>query len=596
MAKLNYCTALLCLLTLLCSALHGQSYPVSFTLVGADTIQLKQQIPLPTTFTSRVEASGYMTRLVPLLNNKGYISASIDSLQLDSASGKVTLFVGEQYQWANIRTLEKDAALLQQVHFPSSLFSGKMDFALLQQWQRRILDYLEERGHPFGKTYLDSISILTNDVTATLRIDPGPEYKIDSIRVYGDAKVDNLFLQNYLDITNGSLYNKRKLDNIGKRLSELTYILEDRPSNLTMLGTGSILNLYLKQKKSSQVNALVGFLPNTDPLLNRKLLLTVDANVLLRNALGIGETIGLLWQQLQQRSPRLNILYEQPYLFHSPVGVSFNFDMYKQDSNFLNINMRLGGTYKVGLNQSASLFVLSRQSIVNGINSAAIIQTKRLPQEADVSSLNLGFSYDYNNTDYRFNPRKGNELTITSSAGNKKVKKNSLVLQLQDPSDPSFKFESLYDTIKQRAYQFRVTASAAHYLPVGHQSTIKLAANAGVYQSASYFRNELFQIGGYRLLRGFNEESQYVNQYGIGTIEYRYLIGVNSAFFVFADGGWGKHLLEEKQNHTYLGTGLGLSFETKAGIINLAWAAGKRDDIEFNLRESKIHIGFASYF
>lgn len=537
-----------------------------------------------------------MTRLVPLLNNKGYISASIDSLQLDSVSGKVTLFVGEQYQWANIRTREQDAALLQQVHFPSSLFSGKMDFALLQQWQRRILDYLEERGHPFGKTYLDSISILTNDVTATLRIDPGPEYKIDSIRVYGDAKVDNLFLQNYLDITNGSLYNKRKLDNIGKRLSELTYILEDRPSNLTMLGTGSILNLYLKQKKSSQVNALVGFLPNTDPLLNRKLLLTVDANVLLRNALGIGETIGLLWQQLQQRSPRLNILYEQPYLFHSPVGVSFNFDMYKQDSNFLNINMRLGGTYKVGLNQSASLFVLSRQSIVNGINSAAIIQTKRLPQEADVSSLNLGFSYDYNNTDYRFNPRKGNELTITSSAGNKKVKKNSLVLQLQDPSDPSFKFESLYDTIKQRAYQFRVTASAAHYLPVGHQSTIKLAANAGVYQSASYFRNELFQIGGYRLLRGFNEESQYVNQYGIGTIEYRYLIGVNSAFFVFADGGWGKHLLEEKQNHTYLGTGLGLSFETKAGIINLAWAAGKRDDIEFNLRESKIHIGFASYF
>jgi hypothetical protein len=65
---------------------------------------------------------------------------------------------------------------------------------------------------------------------------------------------------------------------------------------------------------------------------------------------------------------------------------------------------------------------------------------------------------------------------------------------------------------------------------------------------------------------------------------------------VFTDAGLGKHILEEKQNHTYLGTGLGLSLETKAGIINLAGALGKRDDTEFNFRQFKIHIGFASYF
>jgi len=115
-------------------------------------------------------------------------------------------------------------------------------------------------------------------------------------------------------------------------------------------------------------------------------------------------------------------------------------------------------------------------------------------------------------------------------------------------------------------------------------------------QSGSYYINELFRIGGYRLLRGFDEESQYVSHYAIGTAEYRYLIGQNSFFFGFIDGGWARHPLASQTNHTYIGTGLGLALETKAGIFNLAWAVGKRDDTQLNLRQSKIHLGFVNYF
>jgi hemolysin activation/secretion protein len=116
-------------------------------------------------------------------------------------------------------------------------------------------------------------------------------------------------------------------------------------------------------------------------------------------------------------------------------------------------------------------------------------------------------------------------------------------------------------------------------------------------QSGKIFRNELFQIGGYKLLRGFDEESQYLSQFVIGTFEYRYLVGQNSYFFAFTDGGWGRNNSQNIDVHyTYFGTGLGLAFETKAGIFNLAWAVGKRSDLEFNLRQSKIHFGFLSYF
>ena len=141
-----------------------------------------------------------------------------------------------------------------------------------------------------------------------------------------------------------------------------------------------------------------------------------------------------------------------------------------------------------------------------------------------------------------------------------------------------------------------MVTNAAQYIPLGGQSTLKIGANAGIYQSANYFRNELFQIGGFKLLRGFDEESQFVSRYAIGTIEYRLRTGLNSYFFGFVDGGFGRHLLETKKSHNYIGSGLGLSLETKAGVINMALALGKRDDVQFNLRQPKLHLGFASYF
>jgi len=138
---------------------------------------------------------------------------------------------------------------------------------------------------------------------------------------------------------------------------------------------------------------------------------------------------------------------------------------------------------------------------------------------------------------------------------------------------------------------------AAKYFPFGRQGTLKTSLNAGLFQSDNIFRNELFQIGGYKLLRGFDEESQYVSQYAIATAEYRYLIGLNSYFFVFADGGWARNTSRiSKYSHNYLGTGLGLTLETKSSLFTIAWAVGKREDIPFNLRQSKIHFGFVNYF
>jgi len=338
---------------------------------------------------------------------------------------------------------------------------------------------------------------------------------------------------------------------------------------------------------------LIVLLPQSDQT-NGKLLFTGQATVGLRNSFGSGETLGLNWQQLQPKSPQLNLGYQQPYIFRSAFGVSLNFQLQKQDSLYLNISGQAGLQYQVSQQQSGALIIETSSTNVLTVDTNQVKVTGQLPAIADVNSTSIGLQYNFYNTDYRFNPRRGSEIFLSGSLGNKNVRENNSITQIKDPN---FNAGKLYDSVKLHSYQFRLQGAAATYFAVGRQSAIKLAINAGWFQSPDCFQNELFRIGGFKLLRGFDEESIYTNRYSVETAEYRYLVARNSWFYGFTDFGWAAYNVNDvKFSHTYLGFGVGLSLETNSGILSISLAEGKRDDTRLNFQQSKIHLGFISLF
>jgi len=447
---------------------------------------------------------------------------------------------------------------------------------------------------------MDSLHISGNEVSGRINVHSGPIYYIDSIRVSGNAKISNDYLHQFLDIKRGSIYSKRKLQAISNQLKKLNYIEEKFPPQIIWGSTGCTIEVFIDQKKSSQVNLIIGFIPNSNPNTPNKLLITGEGLLNLKNAFGGGEIIGLLWQRLQVASQQLRFNYQQPYLFKSPFGVDIGFNMQKRDSTFLNLDGKLGVQLALNTQQQAQLYVQRFSSFLSIVDTARVIALKRLPDEGDVRLTNIGIEYRLNNTNYIFNPVRGFDIIFNTSVGNKVLKRNDEILSLKDPANPDFDFASLYDTVKTKSYQLRSTLSVAKYFPLGKgRSTIKTAINGGYIAGSQIFRNELFQIGGYHLLRGFDEQSQFLSQYGIGTLEYRYLVGENSYFNVFTEGGWGKDDSRGKAkslSYSYIAGGMGLLFETKVGLFTLTWATGKRNDTSFNLRQSKIHFGFINYF
>ena len=573
-------------------------YKLRIIPVDKDSLFIRKQLRLETDFRNGAACMDYISGLPKLLLSKGYPSASVDSVYYDSLFATLHLYTGEPLKWTKLNTDSVDKKILEQLNWTRKLSGSKpIDFQEVQNLQQKILDYLENNGYPFAKVKLDSIFILDNAFQASLKVEKGPLYKIDSIHNDGTAKISPGFLQHYLGISNGSIFRKDKLQAVSRKISELPYLQEQKPWDMTLLGSGSTLNLYLLPKKSSQINVLVGFLPANDQLVNNKLLVTGEATINLKNALGNGETIGLNWQQVQVKSPRLNLVFAQPYLFNSPFGVNLGFDLFKKDSSYVNISLLLGVQYALSSNQTGSVYLQNLSTNLLVVDTLTVKFSRQLPAEADVRSVNLGINYEWFNTDYRFNPRRGNEVILNTSAGTKKIQKNSSIVKLVDDSDPSFDFNHLYDTVNLKSYQFRVKLSAAHYFRLTRTSTLKTAVNGGWFQSPNTFRNELFQIGGYKLLRGFDEESIFASQYAVGTVEYRYLIGQNSFLFGFTDFGWARNTAPAVHvSNTFFGAGLGMAFETKAGIFNISYAAGKRDDSKFNLRQSKIHLGYVNYF
>ncbi|WP_315820080.1 hypothetical protein [Paraflavitalea speifideaquila] len=55
-----------------------------------------------------------------------------------------------------------------------------------------------------------------NTFQATLKVEKGPLYKIDSIYNKGNAKLSPVFLQQYLGIPNGTIFKKEKLQMVSK--------------------------------------------------------------------------------------------------------------------------------------------------------------------------------------------------------------------------------------------------------------------------------------------------------------------------------------------------------------------------------------------
>src|SRR4051794_38770637 len=84
------------LLILLVFSVSGRAqFPIYYHLADKDSVFLADVLKLQNRFQSALDAEQYIQRIPEILSKKGYGTASVDSISMDSTAAQVFLFVGE---------------------------------------------------------------------------------------------------------------------------------------------------------------------------------------------------------------------------------------------------------------------------------------------------------------------------------------------------------------------------------------------------------------------------------------------------------------------------------------------------------------------
>lgn len=542
-------------------------------IITVDSVSLTSISSIKSNFSTNNNCKAYLNQFISNLKAKGYITASFDSIVDKPNFTTVYFFLGKKYNWQNINLPTEINFLTNQV--------------LIEDLPKKILEYYSNNGYPFANLNFDSVSIVDGKINANLIVNKGIYYLLDSLNIVGDVSISQAFLQKYLGITPKMPFSQIVIKQIDEKINQLSFVSTSQPTSVLMLNNGYIINVHLQPKKVNRFDVIFGLLPNNSQT-NGKLLFTIDANVGLVNSFGKGETIGFMWQQIQPQSPRIDLGFAMPYVFKSNAQFNFKFNLYKRDSAFLNINSQIGLGYDINKRTKFSIFLNQFSSRLIQPDTLSIKALKQLPSSLDVNITNLGFEYYFNKLNTNFS--KNLEIKFISSFGQKIIKENTTITSIKNQG---FNFKQLYDTVNKSTYQLKAQLMVSKYIHIKQFAVLKFQINAATIQTSQMLQNEQYQIGGFKLLRGFDEENIFTNQYLVASTEYRLLLNRSSYFYVFNDLGFTQNTVINI-NHNFISGGLGLALQTKQGILNFCLANGKRNDLPFNFRETKIHIGLTS--
>lgn len=573
----------------------AQSYTVSLHSVDGKENLLQTPAKLPSSFPSSKAAYSYIRELALSLQANGFLAASIDSINITDNRYDAFVFLGNEYKWAKVDLDSLPQEILSQNGFSKIQWQGRrLEPELIARISEKTLQWAEQNGYPFATVWLEVFQEEEpNGMAAVFRWSKGNLQQLDSIHIEGEVKISRNYLLRYLDLKQGELYNEKKLRAISARLNDLAFLQEAHPWQMDFKSSDNQLNIFLKEKKANNLSAIVGLLPNS--VETGKFLLTADAAFLFQNILGNGEYINIVYQNLQYKSPRFRANVVYPYLLNTPVGLDATFDLFKKDTAFRRTTFQGGLRYYLNATDYVRVFYQNQSNRLGVIDTNYIKANKQLPQDADVSAKGAGIELAVSKVDNRMNPHKGFEAKISGTVLQRQVRKSDEVLNLKDAS--GFDYVSLYDSFAQRTNQVFINAGLNYYLPLAKKIILKTAYAGAYMQGGNLFRNELYQIGGFRLLRGFDEQSIYTNQYHIAILELRLLLDQNSYFYLFSDNGWVQSNFNRYYNEdVYNGFGLGTTLETKTGLFSISYAVGRHEGNPVQFRQSKIHFGYAAYF
>ncbi|MFM2377246.1 MAG: hypothetical protein RLZZ165_2343 [Bacteroidota bacterium] len=538
---------------------------------------------------SEAEAEAIRVDVATRLLDRGYAEFSIDTFHRRDHVLMLSVYPGRQYFYDSIRLpglnevdySRSDFDALQRKHLP---FSAK-DF---NSRLRTCLQAYQNNGFPFAA--FDSLRIdyrlgQADSIFAGInyRFDPGTLVTIDSVIIEGKVREKSDFIQSLVGIYGGDPYDQESIDRARRLLNSSPYFKNAQMAPVRFIGEDKArVTLSLESRKSGKFDFLLGILPPSNNTAKLQFTGLIDIQMV-SPLFRAGELLELRFDKLVGSSQKLHLRYAMPHVFSTPMGMDGEFNLLKQDTSFLTRDFKLSIPYAFSPMLSMKAYYKNKTSM--------LISTRRYQQDTalvppilDGKDQTYGVGFSYENLDDRYSPLRGFRIQASGGVGRKRVVRNPRLT------------ENVYQGI-QASLPKKETEIRLEWYQKYAKRWVMMAANRTYWlDQKQYFQNDLLQVGGSRTIRGFNENQFFTSFYTCLTIENRFLLEERSYLFIFSDIAY----LEDKAGPVRvrhpMGAGLGLTYETRAGMLSITYAAGQVEGFPFQPSRGKIHIGLVTQF
>ena len=281
-----------------------------------------------------------LNQLIDSLQQNAFLTASIDSLIQKNTSYTAYLFLGKQYDNFQISNGNIDGLTVKRTNLDRFL-KESITYFQLKEIQEKLAVDAENNGYPFATIRLENIKIDGEQIKGQLSLNKGKLIRLANLKTEGEGALNINYLENYLGLKKGNIYQKDKIIATSQKLQELPFIKETRLPAVRFKGSEATVSLFLAPKKANRFDFLIGVLPNNQE--SGKVLITADIDAEFQNQFGKGERIHFEFEQLRPETQRLVLATNYPYLLNTPLGTDFEFGLYKRDSTYRDLILECSG-------------------------------------------------------------------------------------------------------------------------------------------------------------------------------------------------------------------------------------------------------------
>ncbi len=525
-------------------------------------------------FSSKSAGENYADSIQSAFQNIGYLGLFTKKTEIANDSLLVDFVLGEKYFLSSISQGNVP------VEFSKDSDPLTRDYASASNWMRNVIREAENNGFPFAQVKLDSIHRNGNELAAVFNFDAGPLILWDSVKVAGDTKTQEKYLENLVGIRPGDPFSQKQLEYANEVLSRSPYFVVVQAPMVDFQIKKARPTFTLRDRNANVLDGIIGLLPNANE--SGKMLITGQLDLELYHLGGKGRDVAVHWQRLNVATQSLDISAKESFLFNSAVDISVGFNLLKQDSTFLNRYLSLDFGYHLSKNSYLRFFTRRQASDV--LNTEDYDDVTELPDVADYRWNQYGIGFTLDKQDSPFFPRRGFLMFGEFALGNKRILENTGF-----PPD-------VYVGIDLKSPQYFGKAVLEKHVFIRPTWGMWFKGSGGFTQNQNLLLNDLFRLGGLKTIRGFNENYFFARSYVYLNMEQRLFFGENSFLMVFADAGILENPYFAPSIDKPVSFGAGINLDTGSGVFRFIYGVGKSNLQPLQFSYSRIHFGYLARF